>query len=112
MAMVEILTPGSLGKLLSMENRRGLLRLYGFRELAAGVGLLAGGPRAVQWLWNRVGGDVMDLVTLGSAMPYTRSRRRQRLGAIASTLGITALDLYESLRYSRVAKARELAALS
>ena len=42
-----------------------LLRAYGAREIATGIGLLTT-RRPALWLWGRVLGDVMDLATLAA----------------------------------------------
>jgi uncharacterized membrane protein len=55
-------------------------------------------------MWMRVAGDVMDLALLGRAMG-SRENRQDRLGtAIASVVGITALDVLGSLLVTREAQ--------
>src|SRR3954454_20867272 len=66
----ELFAPGSVARLIGVdddEGNRALLRFYGLREIAAGVGILTQ-PRPTGWLWGRVGGDLLDLATLGTAM--------------------------------------------
>ena len=108
--LVEMASPGALGRYLGLDNRRGLIRAYGLRELTAGIALLAGGPRMVQWLWNRVGGDIMDIVTLAPATTRFDPRRKRARGAMAAVAGITALDIFEALFFSSPDRARLLAA--
>ncbi|WP_439631252.1 hypothetical protein [Gemmata sp.] len=70
-----------------------LLRAYGLREIASGVGILASRNPAV-WLWSRVGGDAIDLATLASAYGAAGERDRSRIMASAvAVLGVTALDV-------------------
>jgi hypothetical protein len=61
-----------------------LLRVYGARELAAGIGLLAM-KNQKPWLQARLGGDLLDIATLlwqrGNA---PRSRRNAALAAVAA----------------------------
>ncbi len=71
----------------------GLVRGYGVREIAAGIGILTS-ERPAFWLWSRVAGDALDLATLAAA--YHRSLpadRRKTVQAAAAVLGVTVLDL-------------------
>lgn len=86
---VELLAPGALGRFLGTD-RRGLLRGFGLRELAAGIGILAS-RRMTPWIWGRVAGDALDLAALGRAI--ARGRRRNALIATGAVAGVTALDV-------------------
>ena len=98
--LAEMLATRSVAKTMRLSHRPGLLRMFGMREMATGVGLLTRRNRA-PWLWARVAGDVMDLVTLGSA--FGRHRRgRGRIGAaLAAVAGVTALDVMAGRRLGR-----------
>ncbi|MEH1096495.1 SRPBCC family protein [Micromonospora sp. CPCC 205739] len=78
-----------------------VLRAAGIRELGHAAALLVprhAGPAA----WTRVAGDVMDLAAAGRAMRNRRDVRRRRLTyTVAALAGITAIDLYASLRATR-----------
>ena len=87
---LEALAPAVLERTLGIRNRA-LLRAYGARELAAGAGILAGRPQP--WLWARVGGDALDVATLLTALRAGNPRRGWAALALASVLGITALDV-------------------
>ena len=88
----EILAPRTLSSALGMD-RPGLVRAFGLRELATGLGILALGPSST-WLWGRVAGDMLDLGTLGSAAHSpSRKVRRNAVAAIAAVAGVTLLDL-------------------
>lgn len=79
----------------------GLLRAYGLREIAAGVGILST-RRPAGWLWARVAGDVMDLATIAAA--YARADaadRRKALMAAAAVAGVTLLDVVAAGQHSR-----------
>lgn len=70
-----------------------LLRAYGLREIAAGIGILTS-RRPGPWLQSRVAGDVMDLVTLGVAyFDGQGSGRRRAAQAAAAVAAVTALDV-------------------
>jgi hypothetical protein len=94
---MEILAPGALARFLGSE-RRGLIRSFGLREVAAGVGILAG-KRVAPWIWARVAGDVLDLAALGFAI--ARGQRRNALAATGAVAGVTALDVLTGQRLAR-----------
>ena len=94
---MELLAPGTLARFLGSE-RRGLIRAFGVREIAAGIGILAG-ARVAPWIWARVGGDVLDLAALGFAI--ARGRRRNALLATSAVAGVTALDVLTGQRIAR-----------
>jgi uncharacterized membrane protein len=84
----------------------GVLQFCGIRELANGAGILAN-PTSKEWVGMRVGGDALDLATLGVAL--TQSVRPGRtLAATAFVLGATVLDLFgtERLAERRAAPTR------
>ncbi|HEY3518472.1 MAG TPA: SRPBCC family protein [Gammaproteobacteria bacterium] len=87
----------------------GVLRFFGARELANGAGILAN-PRSKEWVGMRVGGDALDLATLGVAMTQTTSPSRT-LAATAFVLGAAVFDLVgtERLAERRKAPTREYA---
>ncbi|HYH64556.1 MAG TPA: hypothetical protein VD866_07660 [Urbifossiella sp.] len=70
-----------------------LIRAYGLRELAAGVGILQA-RRPAPYLWARVAGDVLDLATLAAAYAGGQGTGRYRAGrALASVAAVTAADV-------------------
>jgi hypothetical protein len=91
LGIAELTAPRSLARFLGMEERTGLIRAYGMREIATGVGILSQDD-PTPWLWGRVGGDVLDLGTLAAGVG--RSHQRQNVGlAVAAVAGVLALDL-------------------
>jgi hypothetical protein len=92
LGIAELAAPGSLVRFLGIDERTDLIRVYGMREIATGLGILSQDD-PTPWLWGRVGGDVLDLGTLAAG--FGRSRQRQNVGlAIAAVAGVLALDLY------------------
>jgi uncharacterized membrane protein len=85
-------------------DTRAVLRAVGLREIATGVGILAR-RRPTGWLWARVGGDVMDLALLGSALKSDHAKQDRVTAAAAAVVGVTALDLLCSAQLSRSAAA-------
>jgi len=95
LGLAEVFRPGAVSHLIGVDDNdrnRALLRCYGLREIAAGVGILSQ-PEPAGWVWARVAGDVLDI---GSLLSAARSEHndRARLGtATAAVLGVTALDV-------------------
>jgi uncharacterized membrane protein len=102
----QVAAPGFVNRLVGVDDNarnRALMRAVGVRELAAGTGIFSR-PRPVPWLWARVAGDVMDLALLGAAAGSRRNAQRRVAAATAAVAGISALDLYTSMRLSRTAR--------
>ncbi len=84
--------PRALSRAVGLGDRQTLVRLLGLREVASGLGILAG--RQGAGVASRVVGDLMDLAVLGSAFwSNTGSARTRSATAAAVVAGITALDL-------------------
>jgi uncharacterized membrane protein len=96
LGLAGVVTAGGLARSIGLKNtgkQRALLRAVGMREVASGVALIRD-PKPRGWLWSRVAGDAMDISYLGWEIVSGGSRRRGRTGAaLASLLGITALDV-------------------
>src|SRR3954453_12298862 len=70
LGLAEIAAPGKVAELIGIRDEdrtRSLLRFYGMREVAAGLGILTQ-SQPTGWMWGRVAGDMLDLATLASAM--------------------------------------------
>jgi len=89
---LELAAPDLVCKLTGV-RRRGLMRLFGLREIATGIAVLSCG-RPTLAMWGRVAGDALDLAALGEAMiENSRDERiRASRGAMA-VVGVTALDV-------------------
>lgn len=89
LGIAEVMLPRRVAQATGMERRDELVQVYGWREIASGLGILAGRNPA-PWVWARIGGDALDLATLGAAMP---GKRPSKTGAaVAAVLGVTLLD--------------------
>lgn len=100
LGLAEVLAPRQVARLIGIENEDDhttLLRAYGVRELAAGIGILSR-PKPTYWLWNRVIGDGIDLATLGKAMKNPENDRTRLTAATLAVLGVTAIDILESVK--------------
>lgn len=97
---LEVLAPDSLERFLGVDDREGLIRAYGGREIASGIGILAN-RRPAGWVWGRVAGDVLDLGTLASALTPDNPRKRNVLLAMGAVAGVMALDVICAQQLSR-----------
>jgi hypothetical protein len=91
LGLAEMLAPRMLSEQLGMKGKEPLLRFYGARETAAGIGILMSdnpGP----WIWGRVAGDALDLATLATGLDKQNPRKGNVAIALAAVAGVTALD--------------------
>ncbi len=98
----ELLAPGLVAKITGVSNsarNRRLLRSYGVRELAAGIGILSN-PRPTGWLWGRVAGDALDLTSLAAAFGNPLNGRIRVALSTVSVIGVTALDVISARQLS------------
>jgi len=91
LGLAEILGAERIGRALGMEDRAGVIRLFGLREVATGAGLLSGSDPA-PWIWGRLAGDAMDLTALGSGLSPDNPRQENVGMAIAAVAGVSVLD--------------------
>jgi uncharacterized membrane protein len=93
LGLSELLAPGVIAKISGVsENRKGLIRLYGLRELASGFVIFSQRDPAAG-VWSRVAGDALDLASLGAAFTSPNASRGRILFATANVLAVTALDV-------------------
>ena len=91
----EIVAPRKVARLIGVPDDPRLMsviRAFGAREIAAGLGLLTQ-PHKPGWAWARVGGDAIDLAFLASAANEDSTNRQRVAMAAAAVAGVTALDL-------------------
>jgi hypothetical protein len=95
LGVAELMAPRQMARLIGVTpngRTRSILRAYGAREIATGIGILAQ-PTEAKWLWSRVSGDAIDLATLGQASRDDRTDPARLSLATAAVLGVTALDV-------------------
>lgn len=90
----EVFAAEAVADYLGIKEQAGLTRAFGFREITAGIGILAGGDAPHPgWVWARVAGDALDLAVLGSALKSDNPRLTQAAVWFGLVAGITALDV-------------------
>lgn len=103
LGLAELTAPSRVARMIGVDDCGGVsptLRVFGVREILAGVGLLAK-PQSAIGPWARVAGDLLDLAFLGWALRSRSLHRGRTIGAIATVLGATALDAYAGVRRQR-----------
>lgn len=91
LGLTELIAPGRLARMLGLEDKQGLIRAYGVRELASAVPTLSITKQV--GLAARIGGDVLDLGTLAGALHRDNPKRGNAAIAALLVAGITALDV-------------------
>jgi hypothetical protein len=102
LGVAEVAAPKTVAQLIGVQDdarTRAVLRAYGAREIATGVGILASAPNPA-WLWARVAGDVLDLATLGLAMGRDSEGGARLTSAMASVAGVMVADIAAARRVS------------
>jgi hypothetical protein len=92
LGLAELLAPRATARATGLQGRERLLRSYGVREIATGVGILAARNPA-PWLWARVAGDVLDLATLGARAGRSNPRQDATVATMAAVASATAVDI-------------------
>jgi hypothetical protein len=89
---LELLAPDRVSEFLGMEDRKELIRLYGLREAAKGLGILSQ-RTPTKLMWARVAGDFLDLATLATALGDDNPNRHRVVAAMGAVAGVTVLDV-------------------
>jgi uncharacterized membrane protein len=100
LGMTELLAPRFIANISGVSNTRtGLIRLYGLREIASGVGIFAQ-RKPTEAVWSRVAGDALDLASLGMAAAAPGAKKGRVAFATANVLAVTALDVMCAMQLS------------
>jgi hypothetical protein len=92
LGLAELFGARTLARMLGMKGQEGLIRFYGVRELATGIGIFACKDDPAAWIWGRVGGDALDIATL-AANVSNNPRKAAIALALANVGAVTALDV-------------------
>lgn len=95
----ELLASRRIGKALEAEGSEGLIKIFGAREMAAGVNILQSPAHGTR-IWNRVAGDAMDLAALG-ALARRASRNKALWASVGFVVAATAVDVITALGLDR-----------
>lgn len=94
LGLAEVLAPGGIAKITGVSKKNtGLIRLFGLREIASGIGIFSQGRRPTEAVWSRVVGDALDLACLGAAFASPKNNKGKLAFATANVLAVTALDV-------------------
>jgi hypothetical protein len=88
----ELLAPKALAHWLGMRHGAPIVKAYGAREVAAGVGILAL-PNKSPGVWSRLAGDALDIATLASIAIENPVKKRNIGIACTAVLCATAADI-------------------
>ena len=93
LGLAELLAPRAIASITGVSKERtGLIRLYGLRELGAGIAIFSQ-KKPTEAMWSRVAGDALDLVSLSVACTSPDAKRGRITFATANVLAVTALDI-------------------
>jgi hypothetical protein len=97
LGLFEIAAARPIARSLGLRGQENLVRAYGVREIATGLGLLAS-PNRRPWVLGRLAGDALDLALLAAGA--RRGNPMSLTLALTSVLGATVLDMVcaEALR--------------
>lgn len=99
LGLAQVIAPRALCRAIGVPESPGIMRVFGLREIASGIGLLGTQRNRSAWLQGRVAGDAMDGVALAVAATRPGARGARILGAGAAVAGVAALDLYAARQY-------------
>jgi hypothetical protein len=99
LGLTEIFFARSLARTLGLRGQEGVLRFYGLREIATGIGIFASRENPAPWIWGRVAGDALDIATL-AANVSGNPRKAQIALALANVAGVTAVDIVTAQQLS------------
>ena len=100
LGLAELLAPRAIANISGVSNKHtGLIRLYGLRELAAGITIFAQ-KKPTEGVWSRVVGDALDLTSLGIAATNPTAKKGRIAFATANVLAVTALDVMCAMQLS------------
>ena len=101
LGLTELFFARPLARWLGMRGQEGVLRFYGVRELATGIGIFACKDEPGPWIWGRVAGDAVDIATLAANVSGNPRKAAIAL-ALANVGAVTALDAVTARELSLV----------
>jgi len=108
LGLAELLAPRAIANISGVSNKHtGLIRLYGLREIGAGITIFAQ-KKPTEGMWSRVAGDALDLTSLGIAATNPEAKLGRVAFATANVLAVTVLDVMCAMQLSNGGEARRL----
>jgi hypothetical protein len=101
LGVAELFFARRMARMLGMKGQEGLLRLYGLREIATGVGIFACREDPAAFVWGRVAGDALDIATLAASVSGNPRKAAIAL-ALANVGAVTAVDAMTARELSLV----------
>lgn len=98
LGIAELAASKRIARSHAAEERDGVVRIFGARELFAGAALLSGPAHSVRG-WNRVAGDAMDIAALGLAA--RRAPQNKAIWGALAFVAATALDIVTAIGLDR-----------
>ena len=100
LGLAELLAPRAIASISGVSNKHtGLIRLYGLREIGAGITIFAQ-KKPTEGVWSRVIGDAIDLTSLGIAATNPEAKLGRVAFATANVVAVTALDVICAMQLS------------
>jgi hypothetical protein len=87
----ELMATEQMARALGMRGKENLIRIFGVREIGAGILTLSVDKNV--GLWSRVAGDALDLAALGMEMGRNNRKRGNLMIALGMVAGVTLLDI-------------------
>src|SRR6185436_8393354 len=92
LGLAELLEPRAIASISGVSNKHtGLIRLYGLREIGAGITIFAQ-KQPTEGVWSRVVGDALDLTSLGIAATNPEAKLGRVAFATANVLAAPPLE--------------------
>jgi hypothetical protein len=101
LGMTELLFGRRLATSLGLGHRVSLVRVFGLREIATGLGILSRDRGKAPWIWARVAGDALDLAVLATALRRENPERGKAVFATTNVAAVTALDVLCGVQMTR-----------
>jgi glyoxylase-like metal-dependent hydrolase (beta-lactamase superfamily II) len=105
LGVVELFAPARLARAIGLEGHERTLQVFGMREIASGVAMLAS-TDPERHLGLRVGGDVLDAGLLATGLRASNPERQRTAVALAAVAPVVVLDTLGWIR-ARDARARQ-----
>jgi hypothetical protein len=105
LGLAEITAPRKLARTLGMRGYEPIILAFGVREVVKGVGILTSSdPKP--WVWGRVAGDGLDILTLLAGLNERNPKRGNVLAALAAVAGVAVADIVCAQALSQESAAR------